>query len=207
MTVTLKAVILMVVLTMPLAASAQNSTQPWFNPDLPTDQRVDAMIAQMTLTEKASQMVNQARAIPRLGIPAYNWWNEALHGVARNGYATVFPEPVGLAATFDPALVKDMGITIGTEARVKYNIVGRETGEHGISQGLDFWSPISTYSATRAGAGARRPMARTLISPARWAPLLSKACRATIRAISVPSPPPSIMRCIPDPNPRAMPWT
>jgi beta-glucosidase len=154
MTVTLKAVILMVVLTMPLAASAQNSTQPWFNPDLPTDQRVDAMIAQMTLTEKASQMVNQARAIPRLGIPAYNWWNEALHGVARNGYATVFPEPVGLAATFDPALVKDMGITIGTEARVKYNIVGRETGEHGISQGLDFWSPnINIFRDPRWGRG------------------------------------------------------
>src|SRR5207244_639751 len=79
-----------------LPAGAQEvSPQPWFNPALPTEQRVNALIAQMTLTEKASQMVNQARAIPRLGIPAYNWWSEALHGVARNGNATVFPEPIG----------------------------------------------------------------------------------------------------------------
>jgi beta-glucosidase len=150
----LKAAILTFVLAVPLAASAQNSNAPWFNPDLPTDQRVDALIAQMTLTEKASQMVNQARAIPRLGIPAYNWWSEALHGVARNGYATVFPEPVGLAATFDPALVKQMGVAIGTEARVKYNMVGRETGEHGIFQGLDFWSPnINIFRDPRWGRG------------------------------------------------------
>jgi beta-glucosidase len=140
----LKAAILILVLGGPLAAAAQNTSQPWFNPDLPTDQRVDALIAQMTLTEKASQMVNQARAIPRLGIPAYNWWSEALHGVARNGYATVFPEPVALAATFDPALIKQMGIAIGTEARVKWTS-GR---------------PISTFSAIRAGAAARRLMAK-----------------------------------------------
>jgi beta-glucosidase len=150
----LKAAILILVLGGPLAAAAQNTSQPWFNPDLPTDQRVDALIAQMTLTEKASQMVNQARAIPRLGIPGYNWWSEALHGVARNGYATVFPEPVALAATFDPALIKQMGVAIGTEARVKYNIVGRETGEHGISQGLDFWSPnINIFRDPRWGRG------------------------------------------------------
>jgi beta-glucosidase len=149
-----KTAILAGVLAAPLATYAQNTTQPWLNPDLPTDQRVDALIAQMTLTEKASQMVNQARAIPRLGVPPYNWWSEALHGVARNGYATVFPEPVGLAATFDPALVKEMGVAIGTEARVKYNIVGRETGEHGISQGLDFWSPnINIFRDPRWGRG------------------------------------------------------
>jgi beta-glucosidase len=150
----LKAAVFTIVLAAPLAASAQNANQPWFNPDLPTDQRVDALISQMTLAEKASQMVNQARAIPRLGIPAYNWWSEALHGVARNGYATVFPEPIGLAATFDPALVKEMGVAIGTEARVKYNIVGRETGEHGIFQGLDFWSPnINIFRDPRWGRG------------------------------------------------------
>jgi beta-glucosidase len=149
-----KAAILVSVLAAPVSAYAQSATHPWFNPDLPTDQRADALIGQMTLTEKASQMVNQARAIPRLGIPAYNWWSEALHGVARNGYATVFPEPVGLAATFDPALVKEMGVAIGTEARVKYNIAGRETGEHGISQGLDFWSPnINIFRDPRWGRG------------------------------------------------------
>lgn len=153
MSAKLKMAVFILALAAPLAASAQNA-QPWFNPDLPTDQRVDALIAQMTLTEKASQMVNQARAIPRLGIPAYNWWSEALHGVARNGYATVFPEPVGLAATFDPALVKQMGVAIGTEARVKYNIVGRESGGHGIFQGLDFWSPnINIFRDPRWGRG------------------------------------------------------
>src|SRR6516225_9042891 len=141
MTNTLKPAILAVALVMPPAASAQNINQPWFNPDLPTDQRVDALIGQMTLAEKASQMVNQARAIPRLGIPAYNWWSEALHGVARNGTATVFPEPIGLAATFDPALVKEMGVAIGTEARVKFNQAGGPREAHGIMGGLDFWSP------------------------------------------------------------------
>src|SRR4051812_38719083 len=86
------------VLAAPLAADAQTSqsSQPWFDPALPLSQRVEPLIAQMTLPEKASQLVNQARAIPRLGIPAYNWWSEALHGVARNGEATVFPEPIGL---------------------------------------------------------------------------------------------------------------
>src|SRR5262249_57243242 len=98
---------------MPLCASAQDQ-QPWFNPNLPTEQRVDALVAQMTLPEKASQMVNQSRAIPRLGIPAYTRRSEALHGGARNGYATVFPEPIGLGATFDPAMLKEMAIAICT---------------------------------------------------------------------------------------------
>jgi beta-glucosidase len=148
-----KAVLLALALTVPLKASAQNQ-QPWFNPNLPTEQRVNALIAQMTLPEKASQMVNQARAIPRLGIPAYNWWSEALHGVARNGYATVFPEPIGLAATFDPALVKEMAVAIGTEARVKFNMAGGPRDAHGIYQGLDFWSPnINIFRDPRWGRG------------------------------------------------------
>jgi len=140
-------------LALPLCAVAQDQ-QPWFNPDLPTESRVNALIGQMTLTEKASQMVNQARAIPRLGIPAYNWWSEALHGVARNGYATVFPEPIGLAATFDTARVKQMGVAIGTEARVKFNMAGGPRQDHGISQGLDFWSPnINIFRDPRWGRG------------------------------------------------------
>jgi len=128
--------------------------QPWYDTSLPTAQRVDALVGQMTLKEKASQMVNQSRAIPRLGIPAYDWWSEALHGVANNGYATVFPEPIGLAATFDPALIHQMAVAIGTEARVKYNMVGRDTGEHRIFQGLDFWSPnINIFRDPRWGRG------------------------------------------------------
>jgi beta-glucosidase len=140
-------------LVLPVCAAAQDQ-QPWFNPNLPTQARVNALVAQMTLAEKASQMVNQARAIPRLGIPTYNWWSEALHGVARNGYATVFPEPIGLAATFDPARIKQMGVAIGTEARVKFNLIGGPRQGHAMSQGLDFWSPnINIFRDPRWGRG------------------------------------------------------
>jgi beta-glucosidase len=147
-------------LALPLCAAAQDQ-QPWFNPDLPLEQRINALIGQMTLTEKASQMVNQARAIPRLGMPAYNWWSEALHGVARNGYATVFPEPVGLAATFDTARIKQMGVAIGTEARVKFNMAGGPVRTTASPRGWISGRPTSTSSATRVGVVARRPMAKT----------------------------------------------
>ena len=127
---------------------------PWRNPALPTEQRVNALIGQMTIEEKASQLVNQARAIPRLGVPAYNWWSEALHGVANNGYATVFPEPVGLAATFDAPAIKAMGEAIGTEGRVKWNLIEKAGGEHRIMQGLTFWSPnINIFRDPRWGRG------------------------------------------------------
>jgi beta-glucosidase len=107
----------------------------------------------MTLEEKASQLVNQARAIPRLGIPAYNWWSEALHGVARNGIATVFPEPIGLAATFNPPLIHSMATVISTEARVKYD-AAIAAGQSNIFQGLDFWSPnINIFRDPRWGRG------------------------------------------------------
>jgi len=131
-----------------------DTPQPWFDPSLPAGQRADALVSKMTLDEKASQMVNQSRAIPRLGIPSYNWWSEALHGVARAGYATVFPEPIGLAASFDPAMIRQMGVAISTEARVKYNLVSRAGQEHAIFQGLDFWSPnINIFRDPRWGRG------------------------------------------------------
>jgi beta-glucosidase len=78
------------------------SSLPYLNPSLSTNERVDDLVARMTIEEKASQLVNQARAVPRLQVPAYDWWSEALHGVANAGTATVFPEPIGLAASFDP---------------------------------------------------------------------------------------------------------
>ncbi len=140
-----------------LPAAAQDSPPrdaPWLNPDLPVAQRVDALVAQMSLEEKASQMVNQARAIPRLGVPAYDWWSEALHGVANNGYATVFPEPIGLAASFDAPTVHDMAVAIGTEARAKFNLLGGQNAPHRIFQGLDFWSPnINIFRDPRWGRG------------------------------------------------------
>ena len=138
------------------AASAQtpSGTLPFRNPALPIAQRVDDLIVRLTPDEKASQLVNQARAIPRLGIPAYDWWSEALHGVANNGYATVFPEPIGLAASFDPVTIREMGAAIGDEGRVKWNQIERAGGEHKIMQGLTFWSPnINIFRDPRWGRG------------------------------------------------------
>ena len=136
------------------ADSTTNDTAPIYrDPNAPIAQRVDDLISRMTEEEKASQLVNEARAIPRLGIPAYNWWNEALHGVARNGVATSFPEPIGLGATFDPSLIHDMATVISTEARVKYNEAGY-AGDHRIYQGLTFWSPnINIFRDPRWGRG------------------------------------------------------
>lgn len=103
-------------------------------------QRAQALVSEMTLEEKAGQMLYTAPAIPRLRLPAYNWWNEALHGVARAGLATVFPQSIGLAATFDPALMEQVGEAIGEEGRIK-NAVYRSEGERGIYKGLTYWSP------------------------------------------------------------------
>jgi len=101
--------------------TAVSSNPPYLDPALPIEKRVSDLVSRMTLEEKTSQLVNQARAIPRLQVPAYDWWSEALHGVANAGTATVFPEPIGLAATFDVPLIHDMAVVIGTEARAKHN--------------------------------------------------------------------------------------
>ncbi len=125
----------------------------YLDPAQPIEARVDDLVGRMTLEEKASQLVNQARAIPRLQVPAYNWWSEALHGVANAGTATVFPEPIGLAATFDSPLIHNMAIVIGTEARAKHNQAVR-AGRRDIMEGLDFWSPnINIFRDPRWGRG------------------------------------------------------
>lgn len=112
-----------------------------------------ALAAQMTLEEKASQLTYQSPAIPRLNIPAYNWWNEALHGVARAGSATVFPQAIGLAASFDPELLKQVAEVISTEGRAKYNAAIKH-GDHGIYKGLTFWSPnVNIFRDPRWGRG------------------------------------------------------
>jgi beta-glucosidase len=134
-------------------AQEPSNSLPYLNPSLPVDQRVDDLVSRMTLEEKASQLVNQARAIPRLQVPAYDWWSEALHGVANAGTATVFPEPVGLAATFDAPLINDMAVVISTEARAKHNQAVR-AGRRDIMEGLDFWSPnINIFRDPRWGRG------------------------------------------------------
>ncbi len=141
----------------PLSSAAQNSIspepRPYLNSSLPVGVRVDDLVSRMTLEEKASQLVNQARAIPRLQIPAYDWWSEALHGVANAGTATVFPEPIGLAATFDTPLIHEMAVMISTEARAKHNQAVR-AGRRDIMEGLDFWSPnINIFRDPRWGRG------------------------------------------------------
>ena len=114
---------------------------------------VDDLISRMTLEEKAAQLQDSAPAIPRLGLPAYTYWNEALHGVARAGEATVFPQAIGMAATWDKALVHAEGQTIATEARAKYNQAQKE-GNSGRYFGLNFWSPnINIFRDPRWGRG------------------------------------------------------
>ena len=135
------------------SAAQTNTTAVYLDPSQPISARVDDLIGRMTLEEKASQLVNQARAIPRLQVPAYDWWSEALHGVANAGTATVFPEPVGLAATFDDKAIHEMAIVIGTEARAKHEQAVRG-GRRDIMEGLDFWSPnINIFRDPRWGRG------------------------------------------------------
>jgi len=127
---------------------------PFRNPTLPLNARVDDLVSRMTLEEKASQMMHAAAAIPRLGIPAYNWWNEGLHGVAATGYATVFPQAIALAATFDPALLHTDAGVIATEFRAKYHEEMRTKGFSSWFHGLTVWSPnINIFRDPRWGRG------------------------------------------------------
>jgi len=129
------------------------SKAPYLDPWLPIDQRVDDLVSRMTLEEKASQLVNQARAIPRLQVPAYDYWSEALHGVARAGVATVFPQAIALGATWDAPLLHDVATVIGTEARAKHHEAVR-AGRRDIFEGLTFWSPnINIFRDPRWGRG------------------------------------------------------
>ncbi len=131
---------------------AQNSPE-YQNANLPIEKRVDDLVRRMTLDEKVSQMQNHSVAIPRLGIPEYDWWNEGLHGIARSGYATVFPQAIGLAATWDSDLLHQVATTISTEARAKYNQAIREN-IHSIYYGVTIWSPnINIFRDPRWGRG------------------------------------------------------
>jgi beta-glucosidase len=117
------------------------------------EKRAKDLTSRMTVEEKVTQMVYNSPAIPRLGVPAYNWWSEALHGVARAGVATVFPQAIGLAATFDEKLIYDVAEVISIEARAKFHEFQRK-GDHGIYKGLTFWSPnINIFRDPRWGRG------------------------------------------------------
>lgn len=115
--------------------------------------RAKDLVAQMTLEEKVGQTLYQAPAIPRLGIKAYNWWNEALHGVARAGTATVFPQAIGMAAAFDEDLLEQVGDAVSTEARAKFNMQ-QKAGDADIYKGLTFWAPnVNIFRDPRWGRG------------------------------------------------------
>src|ERR1700685_3921672 len=133
--------------------AAVSSDAPYKNPKLPTEQRVKDLVSRMTVEEKAAQVGHTAPAIPRLGIPEYTWWNEGLHGVARSGIATVFPQAIGLAATWDTTLMHSVGDTISTEARAKYaDAIAHDN--HRIYFGLTIWSPnINIFRDPRWGRG------------------------------------------------------
>ena len=125
----------------------------YLNYNLPFEERAEILLNQMTLDEKVSQLMNDAKAIPRLNIPEYNWWNECLHGVARSGYATVFPQSITVAASFDRDLMLEIGTVISDEARAKHHEFVRN-GKRGIYTGLDFWSPnINIFRDPRWGRG------------------------------------------------------
>ena len=136
-----------------MATALPAQTPDYLNLDLPFERRRDDLVARMTLEEKVSQMQDVAPAIERLGIPAYNWWNEALHGVARSGLATSFPQAIGLAATWDDSLIFRMATVISDEARAKHHEYVR-AGSRQRYQGLTFWSPnINLFRDPRWGRG------------------------------------------------------
>src|ERR1700761_2056879 len=140
-------------LALPPALAQRAVSYPFQDPSLPLARRVDDLVGRMTLEEKASQMRHAAPAIPRLGIPAYDWWSEGLHGIARSGYATVFPQAIGLAATWDPALLHRVSSVIADEARAK-NVEALKHDNHSIFFGLTIWSPnINIFRDPRWGRG------------------------------------------------------
>ena len=136
-----------------VSAAAQGvAILPYQDPALSAQDRASDLVHRMTLEEKASQLVNQARAIPRLGVSAYDWWSESLHGVAVNG-TTEFPEPIGLAATFDVPGIHEMATAIGIEGRIKH-VQAERAGHSDIFEGLDFWAPnVNIFRDPRWGRG------------------------------------------------------
>ena len=153
-----KAFLLALILSIPLSgnlivAQQGGASAPFRNPSLSVEERVNDLVSRMTLQEKADQLLYTAPGIPRLGIPSYNWWNEALHGVARAGYATVFPQSITIANSWDEGLMFNVANAISDEARAKYHEFQRR-GKTGIYQGLTFWSPnINIFRDPRWGRG------------------------------------------------------
>ena len=141
------------VLALLAVVTVSPASRPWLDSSLAPEARASALVAAMTLDEKIAQLMNDAPAVPRLDLPKYEWWNECLHGVARAGAATSFPQAIGMAATFDAALIREVATAISDEARAKHHEFLRR-GERNRYQGLTFWSPnINIFRDPRWGRG------------------------------------------------------
>ena len=151
---TLSCILSVFILTTSSLGQAPAGEPAYKNPKLPIEQRVNDLVSRMTLEEKVSQLGQTAEAVPRLGIPQYDWWNEGLHGVARAGYATVFPQAIGMAAMFDEPLMHQIAGVIGTEFRAKYYATLHPDGSSDWFRGLTVWSPnINIFRDPRWGRG------------------------------------------------------
>ena len=135
-------------------AMAQTGIAPYLDANKPAELRAADLVARMTLDEKASQLINHASAVPRLGVPEYDWWNEGLHGViAPKAAATVFPEPIGLAASFDTELVHKIADAVADEGRINHDMA-IAAGRHTLFEGLTFYAPnINIFRDPRWGRG------------------------------------------------------
>src|SRR2546423_9102160 len=148
-----KSILFLIVATCYFNICAYPQANTYLDPSLSLDRRVKDMVSHLTLEEKVSQMIYNSPGIPRLHIPEYNWWNEALHGVARSGPATIFPQAIGMAATFDDSLIYKVASTISDEARAMYNAAVKK-GNRLQYEGLTFWTPnINIFRDPRWGRG------------------------------------------------------
>src|SRR6185295_12293726 len=135
-------------------AAAQAAKAPYLDPELGFEARAADLVGRMTTEEKVLQTLNDAPAIPRLDVPAYEWWNECLHGVARAGVATVFPQAIGMAASFDTDLMNQVSTVIATEFRAKFAERVHPDGGSDFYRGLTVWSPnINIFRDPRWGRG------------------------------------------------------
>lgn len=144
-----------VALILSLTVASAATAFPWFDPTVPIESRLSSLVDAMTVDEMVGQLHADTAGVPRLGVPAYDFWSEALHGVAWAGNATVFPQPIAMAAAFDPSLAYQVGRAIGVEGRAKHNIATRSTNSSGRYYGLTFYAPtINIFRDPRWGRGS-----------------------------------------------------